>query len=232
MGLTRCLPPLPSTADTSRDAYAQLTTAPILKPLDWTRSRVRREHLIAMGVPVNLDEVDTHRLSALPPLRITTGDMPPRSQSAAPAPQKRHSLPAPPATVGASAPASVRNSQADKYDLGPRPVVDIGRAEELCGLEEEQLALLPLAKLQALQTELEQTTATASGLLAYLLQLKDALATDSRTYNGMISELIANAAKQKAPSSGFFRRSTGPRSRPTSMSATPRRVGSPGTFPS
>jgi len=41
----------------SRDAYAQLTTAPILKPLDWTRSRVRREHLISMGVPVNLDEV-------------------------------------------------------------------------------------------------------------------------------------------------------------------------------
>ena len=43
--------------DSSRDAYAQLTTAPILKPLDWTRSRVRREHLISMGVPVNLDEV-------------------------------------------------------------------------------------------------------------------------------------------------------------------------------
>jgi hypothetical protein len=25
--------------------------------LDWTRSRVRREHLINLGVPVNLDEV-------------------------------------------------------------------------------------------------------------------------------------------------------------------------------
>ncbi|KLT41763.1 hypothetical protein CC85DRAFT_286167 [Cutaneotrichosporon oleaginosum] len=221
------------TSESSRDAYAQLTTAPILKPLDWTRSRVRREHLIAMGVPVNLDEVDSHRLSALPPLRITTGDLPARSQSAAPGPQKRNSLPPPAAaTAGASAPASVRNSQADKYDLGPRPVLDIPRAEELCGLEEEQLALLPLSKLQALQTELEQTSATASGLLAYLLQLKDALATDSRTYNGMISELIANAAKQKAPSSGLFRRSTGPRSRPTSMSATPRRVGSPGMFSS
>ncbi|BEJ06847.1 hypothetical protein CcaverHIS641_0401160 [Cutaneotrichosporon cavernicola] len=216
------------TSESSRDVYAQLTTAPILKPLDWTRSRVRREHLIAMGVPVNLDEVDSHRLSALPPLRITTADMPARSQSAAPAPQKRHSLPPPgPATAGASAPVSARNSHVDKYDLGPRPVLDTARAEELCGLEEEQLALLTLSKLQALQAELEQTTASASGLLAYLLQLKDALGTDSRTYNGMISELIANAAKQKAPSSGLFRRSTGPRSRPTSMSATPRRVGSP-----
>lgn len=41
----------------SRQAYAQLITAPMLKPLDWTRSRVRRDHLISMGVPVNLDEV-------------------------------------------------------------------------------------------------------------------------------------------------------------------------------
>ncbi|GMK58786.1 hypothetical protein CspeluHIS016_0602280 [Cutaneotrichosporon spelunceum] len=219
------------TSESSRDVYAQLTTAPILKPLDWTRSRVRREHLIAMGVPVNLDEVDSYRLSALPPLHIRTGDLPVRSQSAAPAPQKRHSLPPPgPASAGVSAPVSIRNSQTDKYDLGPRPVLDTARAEELCGLEEEQLALLPLAKLQALQAELEQTTASASGLLAYLLQFKDALGTDSRTYNGMISVLIANAAKQKAPSSGFFRRSVGPRSRPTSMSATPRRAGSPGTF--
>lgn len=44
-------------ADPSRDTFAQLTTAPMLKPLDWTRSRVRRDHLISMGVPVNLDEV-------------------------------------------------------------------------------------------------------------------------------------------------------------------------------
>lgn len=46
-----------SEADFSREAYAQLTTPPMLKTLDWTRSRVRREHLISMGVPVNLDEV-------------------------------------------------------------------------------------------------------------------------------------------------------------------------------
>jgi len=51
----------------SRDAYAQLTTAPILKPLDWTRSRVRREHLISMGVPVNLDEV---RFPSRPPVYL------------------------------------------------------------------------------------------------------------------------------------------------------------------
>lgn len=163
----------------------------MLKPLDWTRSRVRREHLIAMGVPVNLDEVDSHRLSALPPLRITTGDMPPplRTQSADPAAtRQRNSLPAGVA-VGvdrsalASAPpsAGLREPQGDKYDLGPRPELDMAMAEELCGLEEEQLALLPLSRLEAMQADLVSTTANASALLAHLLQLKDALAHDSRT---------------------------------------------------
>jgi len=56
----------------SRDAYAQLTTAPILKPLDWTRSRVRREHLISMGVPVNLDEVCPFTITS-PPARHQKG---------------------------------------------------------------------------------------------------------------------------------------------------------------
>ena len=41
----------------SRELYTQLITPPDLKPLDWKRSRVRREQLISLGVPVNLDEV-------------------------------------------------------------------------------------------------------------------------------------------------------------------------------
>lgn len=139
-----------------------------------------------MGVPVNLDEVDSHRLSALPPLRITTGDMPPpRAQSVDPNAARRghrNSFPAGTAApAGVSAPVSVRNSQTDKYDLGPRPKLDMALAEELCGLEEDQLALLPLSRLEALQTQLVGTTADASAVLAHLVQLKDALAHDSRT---------------------------------------------------
>lgn len=40
-----------------RDLYNSLTSPPALTTLNWTRSRVRREHLINLGVPVNLDEV-------------------------------------------------------------------------------------------------------------------------------------------------------------------------------
>jgi len=41
----------------SRKLLTTLSTVPPLKPLDWRRSRIRREHLISMGIPVNLDEV-------------------------------------------------------------------------------------------------------------------------------------------------------------------------------
>jgi hypothetical protein len=55
----------------SRELYAQLITPPELKPLDWKRSRVRREQLISLGVPVNLDEVSHLLVGANPYLLLT-----------------------------------------------------------------------------------------------------------------------------------------------------------------
>ncbi|KAL7420400.1 hypothetical protein Q5752_005370 [Cryptotrichosporon argae] len=229
--------------ESSRETYAQLTTAPILKPLDWTRSRVRREHLISMGVPVNLDEVDSHRLSSLPPLRIMT--------TAAPGACDRASMPPPRSSsvdtrrngagargepeAGPSSAPGLGGSGPGQYGLGAKPVLDIARAEALCALEEDDLALLPLARLRQVQDDMARVSAQASAQLAWLLQLKDAQAQDAKTYNGMISELIANAAKAKAQSTaagagGVFRRASARRPMSMSGGATPRRVGSPGTF--
>ncbi|GFZ44555.1 hypothetical protein JCM24511_02279 [Saitozyma sp. JCM 24511] len=227
--------------ESSRDAYVQLNTPPMLKPLDWTRSRVRREHLISMGVPVNLDEVDSHRLSALPPLRITTsmGPPPPRPRPVSADRAGRGSLdskgkPREVNNGAASVPASAipsTNGGLSKYGLGERPAMDPTRAEDLCGIDEARLSLLPIESLKTMQADLVETSAQASALLAWLLQLKDAQTQDSQTYNGMISELIANAAKAKSAqqtgSGGVFRRASG-RQRPqsTSGNVTPR-IGSP-----
>lgn len=114
---------------------------------------MRRDHLIAMGVPVNLDEVESHRLSTLPPLKITTDlatNPPPRASE-------------------------------DKHGLGPKPVVNFGRAEELCALEDDKLKLCSLAKLETVQRDLVRATNEASALLAYLAQLKDARQQDHET---------------------------------------------------
>ncbi|WVQ94166.1 hypothetical protein IAU59_001244 [Kwoniella sp. CBS 9459] len=237
-------------AESSRDAYAQLTTAPMLKPLDWTRSRVRREHLISMGVPVNLDEVDSHRLSALPPLRITTGAAPPQARRAESLDTNSYSNGSrytsaqkgkgrdlsPNANGAASVPNSAGAGKASgngRYGLGSRPQFDMAKAEDFCGLEEDRLSLLPVATLRKIQAELAETSAQASTLLAWSLQLKDAQTQDSNTYNGMISELIANAAKVKsaqATGGGVFRRASTKRPQSVSGTVTPRRTGSPGMW--
>ncbi|ORX35116.1 hypothetical protein BD324DRAFT_633933 [Kockovaella imperatae] len=258
-------------SESSREAYAQLTTAPILRSLDWTRSRVRREHLISMGVPVNLDEVDSHRLSSLPPLRIST-TLPSSSSSRANHPSsssrsgKGEMLPpAVPRPASVDGRRSTRSPAGESYSnqrsstgdrgngispnhtgpknasqrnrrdqngMGPKPVLDTSQAEELCGLDEDALSLYSLERLRTIQNELVETSAQASALLAWYLQLKDAQTQDAETYNGMISELIANAAKAKqaqtSGSGGVFRRSslkTRPQS--SSGSATPGRIGSP-----
>ncbi|ODN89738.1 hypothetical protein L198_06432 [Cryptococcus wingfieldii CBS 7118] len=242
--------------ESSRDAYAQLTTPPLTKPLDWTRSRVRRDHLISLGVPVNLDEVDSHRLSSLPPLRITTSfatsggrgrPQPRRAETfdsysksgdgdgRYTAEQKGKGRDQGPFSAAPGDGAGTSG----KYGIGLRPEMDTPKAEELCGLEEDALSLLPLSTLRTLQQDLVTTSAQASATLAWMLQLKDAQTQDSATYNGMISSLIANAARartaQQSSGGGVFRRSsTKVQSRPQSVSGnggmTPRRVGSPGMW--
>ncbi|WVQ72239.1 hypothetical protein IAR50_001788 [Cryptococcus sp. DSM 104548] len=245
--------------ESSRDAYAQLTTPPLTKPLDWTRSRVRRDHLISLGVPVNLDEVDSHRLSSLPPLRITTsfGTSTSGGRGGRPQPRRAETYDSYSKSTDGdgrytaeqkgkgrdqgpfSAAPGDSAAGSGKYGIGLRPEMDTPKAEELCGLEEDNLSLLPLSTLKTLQQELVTTSAQASATLAWMLQLKDAQAQDSATYNGMISSLIANAARaksaQQSSGGGVFRRSsTKVQSRPQSVSGsggmTPRRVGSPGMW--
>lgn len=143
-----------------------------------------------MGVPVNLDEVDSHRLAALPPLHISTkglGEVR-RSTSREPASAGGNNNGKGKArdSFGGSAPASAAphtngDAERNKYGLGERPIVDVPRAEELCGLDEDALGIMPLARLRALQDELERHTADGSELLAWFLQLKDAQKQDSDT---------------------------------------------------
>ena len=100
--------------------------------------------------------------------------------------QRGGGAPPPPTAAADNGPASagpaVGGAESErKYGLGVRPPLNTARAEELCGLDEDQLALLPLAKLEALHADLAQQTADASALLAWLVQLKDAQTQDSAT---------------------------------------------------
>lgn len=58
----------------SRNIWHSLTAQPNLKPVDWMRSSTRRQHLISLGIPINLDEVrmtDGAAMKTLAPVSIS-----------------------------------------------------------------------------------------------------------------------------------------------------------------
>ena len=61
----------------------------------------------------------------------------------------------------------------------------------------DSLPLLPLHMLQSNLARIRALTADTSGLLAHLLQQRDALQQDSQTYNKLIGELVGEAQKIK-----------------------------------
>ncbi|CBQ70792.1 conserved hypothetical protein [Sporisorium reilianum SRZ2] len=82
----------------SRQLWTDLSSFPSVRPIDWVRSKTRRDYLISMGVPVNLDEIHSSFASGsggsrqLPPLQLkydssanrtsgTNGGPPQRSSS-------------------------------------------------------------------------------------------------------------------------------------------------------
>jgi hypothetical protein len=111
-----------------------LQTPPPTKPPNWTRSRIRRQHLITLGIPVNLDEVlPRANGKPLPTLEIHT-----RPMSAPPGGRNHH-------TNGANASGSNtrHNSrtgtpqpgqQGGYGHLGPKPELDTNKINKLLQL--------------------------------------------------------------------------------------------------
>ena len=98
-------------------AYVPAST-PQIQPVNWIRSRTRRQHLISLGIPINLDEVLPRTLEKIPTLQITT-----RPSSAPPGPRQSR----PGSGVGSRAGSPVKKSQGIAINglrLGPQPVLD------------------------------------------------------------------------------------------------------------
>ncbi|EKM80025.1 hypothetical protein AGABI1DRAFT_113255 [Agaricus bisporus var. burnettii JB137-S8] len=180
------------TTPESREMYkVLLQTPPLVKPPNWTRSRIRRLHLIALGIPVNLDEMlPSAQGKALPPLEIST-----RPSSTPPSVNGRGSMSVHSTRPGTPQPSRQNSSVAQ---FGPGPNLDIDRINALLALETENLNIQPLAVLERHLADLRTETANTSNLLTHLLQTKDSLQQDSETYNGLIAELVGEAQKIKS----------------------------------
>ncbi|KAJ7240354.1 hypothetical protein B0H12DRAFT_1024722 [Mycena haematopus] len=174
----------------SRELYTMLVQLPPpTKPPNWTRSRIRRQHLIALGIPVNLDEVLPPQANGkpMPPLQVTT-----RPMSAPPGP---HNHPAP----GGSAPTRSGTPQPGgrAEQFGPKPEIDNAKIAELLALDSETLSIQSLSTLEGYLASLRSQTTSTSTLLSHLLQTRESLQQDSETYNGLIAELVGEAQKIK-----------------------------------
>ncbi|KAF7301842.1 hypothetical protein MIND_00750000 [Mycena indigotica] len=156
----------------SRELYAMLfQSPPPTKPPNWTRSRIRRQHLITLGIPVNLDEV-------LPP----AGQWP---------------CHAPTPSNNATHVCTTGSSQEWAEQFGPKPEIDNAKIAQLLALDSETLAIQPISVLEGYLAALRTQTATTSTLLSHLLQTRDSLQQDSETYNKLIAELVGEAQKIK-----------------------------------
>ena len=114
----------------SREMYKMLLkTPPPTKPSNWIRSRIRRQHLIALGIPVNLDEVLPRVTSTpLPMLEIHTRPM------SAPPSQHNTSYSNGGPNMNPHSRAGTPKAGAQVVHFGPRPEVDMTRINKLLQL--------------------------------------------------------------------------------------------------
>lgn len=190
----------------SRALYQTLfpSTPPSAPPPNWTRSRIRRQHLITLGVPVNIDEF-LPRVSGkqMPALQISTRPMSappgprhlPLNNGAASTNNSRNNSRA--VTPVSTTPSRTGPSVASQLGLGPKPQLDEKKITELLELTPDNLSLLPLPALERHLASLQAQTANTSALLTHSLQTREALQQDSETYNKLIGELVGEAQKMK-----------------------------------
>lgn len=108
-------------------------------PPNWIRSRIRRQHLIALGIPINLDEVMPHTNSkSMRTINVTT-----RPSSAPPGP--RGQMSGPNSRAGTPRPSTPQPAQGiaqhahDKLSnlatFGQKPVLDDAKITKMLKLD-------------------------------------------------------------------------------------------------
>jgi len=192
----------------------RLSSLPPLRPLNWRRSKARREHLIALGVPVNLDDVskptsqpfvalacwlaDTlpsaAQSAALPPLGSLV--ISPPSRSSTPGANSRAFSSAPPVSASPlpfSSASAVPSRSATPQGLDrylphspDPPPLNKARAEDLIGVPEQDLELMAVGELERMRDELDQLSVDASEVLTHALLMREKETGDGETYHGMI----------------------------------------------
>ncbi|KAL4400548.1 hypothetical protein ACI68E_003467 [Malassezia pachydermatis] len=200
-------------------------------PLDWRRSHTRRQYLISLGVPINLDEVHGSGWASketLPPLELK---LTPSAKEAQPTPSAEGSTSTSDETR--TPPVTQHESWGDRRrrELGlTEPHVPMHRIEAVLQLSEDDIKLQTLPELRELVKEMQVLSTQLGEALQYHLTIREAFASDSEVFNGMIRDLVAGASnkiseKMKAEKRSFISRAT----KRSTMSESSSRPSTPGS---
>jgi hypothetical protein len=118
----------------SRSLYRTLlqTAPPSTRPVNWIRSRIRRKHLISLGIPVNLDEVlPQANGKPMPAINIST-----RPMSAPPGarPSSGASTPVLGGRSGTPQPSSGRFIEEPQSTFAAKPKLDHNKIAEMISI--------------------------------------------------------------------------------------------------
>lgn len=157
-------------------------------PVDWRRSYTRRQSLIALGVPINLDEVTQE---ALPPLEL---HIPTPTKPAA---ASAGTLTTQPQRADTQKPESWGDRRRRELNL-VEPTVSMQRIDAVRQISEEDIKLKTQPELRDLLREMEGLSSQLGEALQYYLTLRDAFTSDGDMFHGMIRDLVAGASHKQA----------------------------------
>ena len=179
----------------SQSLLSQLVAPPPLQPLNWTKSRIRRLFLVALGVPVDLDEIlpaSKQKKLILPSL---AGNM--DNEGSSTSGLKGGAIDRLKNENGSSTSLNSSTSRQEKRRKGVNspPELDVSESRALAGTAEAALASMSEDELKSHVDKLEKLKAQAVTLLEYWLIRKDSAATEKEALEEVIDNLVKHAKK-------------------------------------
>lgn len=182
----------------------------------WRRSYARKQFLVSLDIPVNLDDVYKGerklKTSTSQPLDSKAS----KEQLASGSTSNLTAINTNKSLSGSGNPMSPLNQIQSATPTSPLPDVDTLTA--LCDVTEDELRTRPIEELKKLESTMRQYISTVTEQINYYLDAREQLAMDSEMHNKMISALVTQAQKthELLQKKGSPPKSSGSRSRKSS----------------
>ncbi|KAI9145628.1 hypothetical protein BKA69DRAFT_1048739 [Paraphysoderma sedebokerense] len=161
----------------------------------WRRSYARKQFLVSLDIPVNLDDVykGERKLKPSTSQPLDSNTKASKEQLASGSTSNLTAINTNKSLSGSGNPMSPLNQIQSATPTSPLPDVDTLTA--LCDVTEDELRTRPIEELKKLESTMRQYISTVTEQINYYLDAREQLAMDSEMHNKMISALVTQAQK-------------------------------------